>query len=232
MIEVEESNMVLHCAEFRIERGQWVGQVQRIFSGTRDRRGDAIDEQVGQDPSGGVVELALLTSRVQFRDGHQRLLADLAAPALLRQRQGEGIDQELTWIGSGKLGFPDRAIVAFAMGADLVNIAREAMLSIGCIQAQKCHTDRCPAGVATQSEYLARAIEPEVQSLRYARFCQSLRNEILAVTHAAGYEHPSQFTMRDIEVGSGPGTSTTLAQVYGYDVRREWRSRSAHSEAA
>ena len=146
--------------------------------------------------------------------------------------QGEGIDQELTWIGSGKLGFPDRAIVAFAMGADLVNIAREAMLSIGCIQAQKCHTDRCPAGVATQSEYLARAIEPEVQSLRYARFCQSLRNEILAVTHAAGYEHPSQFTMRDIEVGSGPGTSSTLAQVYGYDVRREWRGRSAHSEAA
>jgi len=134
--------------------------------------------------------------------------------------QEQGIDQDVAWIGSGKLGFPDRAIVAFAMGVDLINIAREAMLSIGCIQAQKCHTDRCPAGVATQNEYLARAIEPEVQALRYARFCQSLRNEILSVTHAAGYEHPSQFTMRDIEVGSGPGTFSTLEKVYGYAVRR------------
>jgi glutamate synthase (ferredoxin) len=146
--------------------------------------------------------------------------------------QEQGIDQDIAWIGSGKLGFPDRSIVAFAMGVDLINIAREAMLSIGCIQAQKCHTDRCPAGVATQSEYLGRAIEPEVQSLRYARFCQSLRNEILSVTHAAGYEHPSQFTMRDIEVGSGPGTFTTLEQVYGYSVRREWQGFGAPASSA
>jgi glutamate synthase domain-containing protein 2 len=38
----------------------------------------------------------------------------------------------------------------------------EAMLSIECIQAQKCHTDRCPAGVATPSDYLSQAIIPEV----------------------------------------------------------------------
>lgn len=131
-----------------------------------------------------------------------------------------GVAREIAWIGSGKLGFPDRAIVAFAMGADLVNIAREAMLSIGCIQAQKCHTDRCPAGVATQSVYLQKAVDPKVQSLRYARFCESLRNEILAVTHAAGYEHPSQFTMDDIEISSGPGLFTPLRQVYGYEVKR------------
>jgi glutamate synthase (ferredoxin) len=127
-----------------------------------------------------------------------------------------GVAQDVAWIGSGKLGFPDRAIVAFAMGADLVNIAREAMLSIGCIQAQKCHTDRCPAGVATQSRYLQKAIDPAVQSLRYAKFCESLRNEIMAVTHAAGYEHPSQFTMNDVEISSGPGVFSTLGQVYGY----------------
>lgn len=55
------------------------------------------------------------------------------------------------WIDLGKLGFPDRAIVAIALGADMINIAREAMHSIGRIQAQKCHTEFCPAGVATQS---------------------------------------------------------------------------------
>jgi len=134
----------------------------------------------------------------------------------------ERIADQVTWIGSGKLGFPDRAIVAFSLGIDLVNIAREAMLSIGCIQAQKCHTGGCPAGIATQSDYLQRAVNPDIQSIRYARFCQSLRNEILAVTHACGYEHPSQFTAQDIELSAGPGVFKTLQEVYGYEHHREW----------
>ncbi len=29
------------------------------------------------------------------------------------------------------------AVVAFALGCDMINVAREAMLAIGCIQAQK-----------------------------------------------------------------------------------------------
>lgn len=134
----------------------------------------------------------------------------------------EKMAEHVTWIGSGKLGFPDRAIVAFALGADLINIAREAMLAIGCIQAQKCHTDHCPTGIATQSTYLQRGIEPEVQAVRFQRFCQSLRNEILAVTHACGYDHPSQFRMHDIEVGAGPGITSPLAQIYGYENARAW----------
>lgn len=134
----------------------------------------------------------------------------------------EKIADQVVWVGSGKLGFPDRSIVAFALGADIINIAREAMLSIGCIQAQKCHTGHCPAGIATQSDYLQKAVDPEVQSIRYARFCQSLRNEILAVTHACGYEHPSQFTMQDIEISSGPGLFKTLKENYGYDNQRIW----------
>src|SRR5262249_42931711 len=83
----------------------------------------------------------------------------------------EQMANRVVWIGSGRLGFPDRAIVAFGLGADMVNIAREAMLAIGCIQALKCHTDHCPSGVATQSRYLQRGLDPAVQAMRYARFC-------------------------------------------------------------
>ena len=68
--------------------------------------------------------------------------------------QQEGISQDVIWFGSGKLGFPDRAVVAFAMGCDAIQIARESMMAIGCIQALKCHTDHCPAGVATQNRWL------------------------------------------------------------------------------
>jgi len=68
-----------------------------------------------------------------------------------------GIDDRVVFMGAGKLGMPDNAIVAFALGCDMVYVAREAMLSIGCIQAQKCHTDTCPVGVATQNKWLAHS---------------------------------------------------------------------------
>jgi len=143
----------------------------------------------------------------------------------------EKIADQVAWIGSGKLGFPDRAIVAFALGVDLINIAREAMLSIGCIQAQKCHTDHCPSGVATQNKFLQHGIDPQVQSLRYARFCQSLRNEILAVTHACGYQHPSQFTGDDIEFGAGPAMFKSLKDLYGYTPDRPfWKGIVGYPE--
>lgn len=141
----------------------------------------------------------------------------------------EGMADRVVWIASGKLGFPDRAIVAFSIGADMVNIAREAMLSIGCIQAQKCHTDMCPTGVATHNRWLQHGLDPKIQSLRFTRFCQSFRNELVAITHACGYEHPAQFTAEDVEISSGPGQFKTLRELYGYTPLRPWTGGAARA---
>jgi glutamate synthase domain-containing protein 2 len=46
-----------------------------------------------------------------------------------------GVHHRVVFIGSGKLGFADSALLAFCLGADRVNVAREAMMAIGCIQA-------------------------------------------------------------------------------------------------
>jgi glutamate synthase domain-containing protein 2 len=51
----------------------------------------------------------------------------------------------------------------------MVNVAREAMLSIGCIQAQRCHTGQCPIGVATQNPWLVRGLDPQLTQVRSAR---------------------------------------------------------------
>lgn len=128
-----------------------------------------------------------------------------------------GIADELVWIGSGKLGFPDRAVVAMALGADMVNVARETMLSIGCIQAQKCHTGNCPAGVATQKWWLERGMVPEIGARRCQGYIESFRNELMAVTHASGYAHPGQYTPHDVEISAGPGIFKSLFELYGYE---------------
>ncbi len=119
---------------------------------------------------------------------------------LYKLYQEKGLSDKVVWIGSGKLGFPAKAAMAFAMGVDCINVAREAMLSIGCIQAQVCHTNTCPSGVATQKKWLQNGIDINLKSIRLAQYFKTFRKEFLEITHAAGYEHPCQFTMQDIDV--------------------------------
>jgi len=130
--------------------------------------------------------------------------------------QDQGMEEDLVWIGSGKLGFPDRAVVAFAMGADLICVAREAMMAIGCIQAQKCHTGHCPAGVATHDRWLQKGLDVEIKSVRMTRYLQTFRKELISLSHAAGYQHPGQFTSEDVEFCTGVNRFSTLAEVIGY----------------
>jgi glutamate synthase domain-containing protein 2 len=130
--------------------------------------------------------------------------------------QAVGMAEKVVWIGSGKLGFPDRVVVAMAMGCDCVSIAREAMMAVGCIQAQKCHTGHCPAGVATQNKWLQAGLNVDDKSERMTRYLRGLRKEVLSLTHAAGYEHPCQFMPTDIEFYTGVNTFTDLGSVLGY----------------
>lgn len=127
-----------------------------------------------------------------------------------------GLHEQVTFIGGGKLGLPDNAVVAFALGCDMVNVAREAMLAIGCIQAQKCHTDTCPTGVATQKAWLARGLVPEVKAERVANYIKTLRRDLVKVSEACGVEHPGLITPASVDILDGRTSTTPLYEVYGY----------------
>ncbi|MGV6828960.1 MAG: FMN-binding glutamate synthase family protein [Flavobacteriales bacterium] len=131
--------------------------------------------------------------------------------------QRKNLTEHIVFIASGKLGFPAKAAMAFSMGADCINVAREAMMSIGCIQAQVCHTNRCPSGVATQSKWLQNGIDPTLKSVRLAQYFKTFRKELIEITHAAGYEHPCQFKMSDIDVNvDDRNLSQELNKTYHY----------------
>jgi glutamate synthase domain-containing protein 2 len=132
--------------------------------------------------------------------------------------QKRNLTDRIVFIGSGKLGFPAKAAMAFAMGADCINVAREAMMSIGCIQAQVCHTNRCPSGVATQNKWLQNGINVPLKSLRLAQYFKTFKKELIEITHAAGYEHPCQFNMKDIDINVDDHNLTEeLDKTYNYE---------------
>ena len=58
------------------------------------------------------------------------------------------------------------------------------------------------------------------QAERFARYVRSFRNELLALTHACGYEHPSEFTGDDVEISTGPAQFKSLRELEGYTPKR------------
>ncbi len=152
----------------------------------RGERGvDFITVDGGEGGTGAAPLIFADSVSLPFRMGFSRVYGVFAE---------RGLTDDITFIGSGKLGLPENAVVAFALGADMINVGREAMLSIGCIQAQKCHTDKCPTGIATQNPWLARGIDAPSKSIRAAMYLRTLRRELLKVSGAVGVPHPSLIT--------------------------------------
>jgi glutamate synthase domain-containing protein 2 len=128
-----------------------------------------------------------------------------------------GLAEDVVFIGAGRLGFPDETIVALALGCDMVNVGREAMLSVGCIQAMRCHTGRCPTGVATQSPRLMRGLDPTLKSERAANYLIGLRGEILALSRACGARHPALVDPGGLEMVNAGFRSLPMRDVFGYE---------------
>lgn len=137
---------------------------------------------------------------------------------LYKMFQEHNLTERIVFIGSGKLGFPAKAAMAFSMGVDCINVAREAMMSIGCIQAQVCHTNHCPSGVATQNKWLQNGINITLKSERLAQYFKTFRKELVEITHAAGHEHPAQFNMDDIQINiDDQNLAKELSKAYCYE---------------
>ena len=116
-----------------------------------------------------------------------------ALPILHQALVKEGVRDRVKIIASGKLITPDKIAVALSLGADLVQVARAFMVTVGCIMAQVCHTNECPVGVATTDPKLQRALDIDEKSFRVTNFVISMREGLFNLAAAAGLESPSQF---------------------------------------
>ena len=79
-----------------------------------------------------------------------------------------------------------------ALGADWCNAARGFMFALGCVQAQTCHTDHCPSGVATQNQQRQRAIVVPDKAERVRRFQDNTLAALADLVGAAGLSHPRE----------------------------------------
>ena len=146
---------------------------------------------------------------------HVSLPFKLGFNRVYREFAHDDLHEKIVFMGAGKLGFPEESILAMAMGADMIYIAREAMLAIGCIQAQICQTGNCPTGVATQSKWLMRGLDPTDKSARLANYITTLRKEIIQLSHTCGYRHPAMMTVDSLEFLQEGFSSVSVQDCFG-----------------
>ena len=131
-----------------------------------------------------------------------------AAPIELINHMGTPLREGLlfihnTLVGAGlreqiKIGASAKIISAFdiastlAMGADWCNSARGFMFAIGCIQAQSCHTNQCPVGVATQDPNRQKALHVTTKAERVFNFHHNTLHALSEMIASAGLAHPSE----------------------------------------
>jgi glutamate synthase domain-containing protein 2 len=79
---------------------------------------------------------------------------------------GAGLKHKTAINASGRLYSGFSIVRTIALGADITCAARAFMMSLGCIQALKCNTNKCPTGIATLNKDLMYGLDPEVKSTR------------------------------------------------------------------
>ncbi len=119
-----------------------------------------------------------------------------------------------------KLGASGKIVTAFdmarimALGADWCNSARAFMFAIGCIQAQSCHTGRCPTGVATQDPLRQRALVVQDKAPRVANYHRNTLAALAELIGAAGLHHPDDLKAHHIACRLSANHVTLLSTVF------------------
>ena len=105
---------------------------------------------------------------------------------------GTGLRDRIKLGASGKVATGTDIVKRLIQGADYTNAARAMMMAIGCIQAQKCHTNHCPVGVATQDPRRARALDVADKTERVVRYQAATVAQAQQMIASMGLDGPQE----------------------------------------
>jgi glutamate synthase domain-containing protein 2 len=127
---------------------------------------------------------------------------------------GCGLRDRIRLGASGKVTSAFDMARIMALGADWCNAARGFMFAVGCIQAQHCHTDKCPTGVATQDPARQRAIVVPDKAERVASFHRETVKALTEIIAAAGLSHPDELQPQHFMQRASADRTLSFAELY------------------
>lgn len=131
-----------------------------------------------------------------------------------------GIRDKIKIIAAGKILNPDDVIIASAIGADFVGIARGFMMSAGCIRARMCHGlggHVCPVGLATQDISKRRSFLVFRNAGKVANYHHNLLEELKVILAIMGVKHFSELNQSHIQhLNKEDKVTQDIAKLFDY----------------
>ncbi|MEU0847038.1 FMN-binding glutamate synthase family protein [Streptomyces flaveolus] len=127
---------------------------------------------------------------------------------------GTGLRDRIRIGASGKIATGTDLVKRMVQGADYGNAARAMMFAVGCIQAQRCHTNTCPTGVTTQDPRRARALDVRDKTPRVQRFQEATVASALQIMASMGVTDPAQLRPHMLRRRVDPLTERSYEELY------------------
>lgn len=126
---------------------------------------------------------------------------------------GTGLRSDVRLAASGKVFSAFSMANNLALGADWCNAARAFMFTVGCVMSKRCHTDKCPTGVATQHPGRQRGLVVEDKYKRVANFHRNTLKRLGELVAAAGLDHPNELRPHHLYHRVGPNAVSTMEKI-------------------
>jgi len=127
---------------------------------------------------------------------------------------GTGLRDKIRVGASGKVATGNDIVKRLIQGADYTNSARSMMMATGCIQSQRCHTNHCPVGVATQDPRRARALDVTDKSERVYRYQKATVAQAMRIMGSMGVSDPSMLNPQMLRKRVSPTEQRSYAELY------------------
>lgn len=128
--------------------------------------------------------------------------------------RGAGVRDRVRLIASGKVLSGFSLVRTLALGADACNAARAMMFALGCIQALKCNTNKCPTGITTQDEELQKGLVVGDKATRVQTYHAKTIQSAAELIGALGISNPSMITPDLIQVRVSHTKVKRLSEIY------------------
>ncbi|MCB0360700.1 MAG: FMN-binding glutamate synthase family protein, partial [Bdellovibrionales bacterium] len=112
-------------------------------------------------------------------------------------------------------------IKRLALGADAIYSARAMMLAMGCIQALRCNSNHCPAGIATQNPSLAAGLVVSDKRRRVYNFHRETISSAVELLEAMGLDHSQELRPWHLMRRVGSNEVRHYGELYHYLKRGE-----------
>jgi glutamate synthase domain-containing protein 2 len=127
---------------------------------------------------------------------------------------GTGLRDRVRIGASGRVATGSDIVRRLIQGADYTNAGRPMMMALGCIQALRCASNKCPTGIATQNPRLQRSLDVPSRIARVANYQRNTVAEALRLLASMGAATGAELSPQMLQRNLGEERSASYAELY------------------